>query len=256
MFLRPCYRKKNGKRHAYWALVESYRTARGPRQRIVAYLGQLEEPKRRGVKHAAGQADPPSLFDPADAEYVEVDVKRVRVDRCLDFGGPWLGLQILQKLDLPDFLDEIMPPGREDVPWPMMAAVLVLCRLCQPSSELHIAEHLYKHTAIADLLGVPAEKINEDRLYRALDRILEHKDALQIFLKNRLGSLFDLEIRPAAVRRDQHVLRGPGQGQPQGPARLQPRQDGATASRSASAWSSPRKACRWATKSSPATAAT
>jgi hypothetical protein len=75
----------------------------------------------------------------------------------------------------------------------MMAAVLVLCRLCQPSSELHIAEHLYKHTAIADLLGVPVDKINDDRLYRALDRILEHKDALQIFLKNRLGSLFDLE---------------------------------------------------------------
>jgi len=193
MFLRPCYRKKNGKRHAYWALVESYRTARGPRQRVVAYLGQVDSATRRGVKRAGGQVDAPSLFAPDDAEYVEVDVKRVRVERCLDFGGPWLGWQILQKLDLPDFLDEIMPPGREQVPWPMMAAVLVLCRLCEPSSELHIAEHLYKHTALADLLGIPVEKINEDRLYRALDRILEHKDALQVFLKNRLGSLFDLE---------------------------------------------------------------
>lgn len=193
MFLRPCYRKKNGKRHAYWALVESYRTARGPRQRVVAYLGHLDEPKRRGVKRAAGQADLPSLFEPAEPEYVEVDVKRVRVERCLDFGGPWLGQQILQKLDLADFLAEVMPPGREEVPWPMMAAVLVLCRLCSPSSELHIAEHLYEHTAIADLLGVPAEKINEQRLYRALDKLLEHKDALQVFLKHRLGSLFDLE---------------------------------------------------------------
>ena len=53
MFIRPCYRKKNGKRHAYWALVESYRTERGPRQRVVAYLGQLEDAKRRGVKRAA-----------------------------------------------------------------------------------------------------------------------------------------------------------------------------------------------------------
>ena len=53
MFIRPCYRKKNGKRHAYWALVESYRTDRGPRQRIVAYLGQLKDTKRRGVKRAA-----------------------------------------------------------------------------------------------------------------------------------------------------------------------------------------------------------
>jgi len=76
---------------------------------------------------------------------------------------------------------------------PTVAAVLVLCRLCDPSSELHIAEHLYKNSAIADLLGVPAEKVNDDRLYRALDRLLVHKDALQIFLKNRLGSLFDIE---------------------------------------------------------------
>ncbi|MCK4283419.1 MAG: IS1634 family transposase [Candidatus Brocadiae bacterium] len=195
MFLKPCYRTKNGKRHAYWALVESYRTARGPRHRVVAYLGQAAEPKRRGVKRAAGgrASRCPSLFDEAAAEWVEVDVKRLRVERCLDFGGPWLGLQILRRLELIDFLEEIMPAAREEIPWPLMATVLVLCRLCQPSSELHIAEHLYKHTAIADLLGIPPEKINEQRLYRALDKLLVHKEALQIFLKNRLGNLFDLE---------------------------------------------------------------
>jgi len=193
MFVRPCYRRKNGKRHAYWALVESYRTARGPRQRVVAYLGQAEERKRRGVKRAAGQAETPSLFGAAEPQYVEVDVKRIRVERCLDFGGPWLGLQIFRKLGLPDFLDETIPPGREEIPWSRMAAVLVLCRLCDPSSELHIAEHLYRQTAMADLLGVPADKINDDRLYRALDKLLVHKDALEVFLKNRLGCLFDLE---------------------------------------------------------------
>jgi transposase len=193
MFLKPCHRMKNGKRHAYWSLVESYRTPRGPRHRVVAYLGELDEPSRRGVQRAVGQAAPRSLFDPAEPEYVEVDVKGVRVERCRDFGGPWLGLEILRKLDLPDFLDEIMPSGREEVPWPMMAAVLVLCRLCDPSSELHIAEHLYKHTAIAELLGIPAEKVNDDRLYRALDHLIAHKDALQIFMKNQLGNLFDLE---------------------------------------------------------------
>ena len=193
MFIRPCYRTKNGKRHAYWALVESYRTARGPRQRVVAYLGDAPNPRRRGVRRAAGGRDQPSLFDQATAEWVQVDVKRLRVERCLDFGGPWLGLQLLRKLEVLEFLEEIMPAGREEVPWPLMAAVLVLCRLCKPSSELHIAEHLYKHTAIADLLGIPAEKINEQRLYRALDTVLVHKGALQIFLKNRLGSLFDLE---------------------------------------------------------------
>jgi transposase len=193
MFLRRCYRRKNGKPHAYWALVESYRSARGPRQRIVAYLGQVDALTRRKVKAAAGQADEPSLFDPDGPAYAEVDLKKVRVERCLDFGGPWLGLQILKKLDALDFLEDIMPPGREEVPWPLMAAVLVLCRLCRPSSELHIAEHLYERTALGDLLGIPADKINDDRLYRALDRVLLHKDALQIFLKNRLGSLFDLK---------------------------------------------------------------
>ena len=193
MFIRPCYRRKSGKQHAYWALVESYRTARGPRQRVVAYLGDAPNPRRRGVRRAAGGGDQPSLFDQATAEWVDVDVKRLRVERCLDFGGPWLGLQLLRKLRLLEFLEEIMPAGREEVPWPLMAAVLVLCRLCKPSSELHIAEHLYEHTAIADLLGIPPEKINEQRLYRALDAVLVHKGALQVFLKNRLGSLFDLE---------------------------------------------------------------
>jgi len=86
-----------------------------------------------------------------------------------------------------------MPSGREGVPWPVMAAVLVLCRLCRPSSKLHIAEHLYERTALGDLLGVPAGKINDDRLYRALDRVVFHKEALQIFLKNQLGNLFDLK---------------------------------------------------------------
>jgi len=160
---------------------------------VVAYLGQMAKPKRRGVERAAGGKAAPPLFDDAVAEWVEVDVKRLRVERCLDFGGPWLALQLLRRLELIDFLEEIMPVSRAEVPWPLMAAVLVLCRWCRPSSELYIAEHLYKHTAIADLLGIPSRKINEQRLYRALDKVLVHREALQIFLKNRLGSLFDLK---------------------------------------------------------------
>jgi len=195
MFLRPCYRKKNGKPHAYWALVESYRTARGPRQRVVAYLGQIEKPKQLGIQQAARKTRERqhSLFDQVEPEWVDVDVNRLRVERCLDFGAPWIGLEVLQRLGLIEFLGKVMPAGREEIPWPMIAMVLVLCRLCHPSSELHIAEHLYKHTAIGDLLGVSADKINGQRLYRALDRLLVHKEALEAFLKNRLGSLFDLE---------------------------------------------------------------
>jgi transposase len=153
----------------------------------------MNESARRGVKAAAGQAGASTLFDQTGGSCAEVDVRKVRVERCLDFGGPWLGWEILKKLDLLDVLDKIMPSGREEIPWPLMAAVLVLCRLCEPSSELRLVEHLYKQTALADLLGVPADKINEHRVYRALDHVVFHKEALQTFLKNQVGHLFDLK---------------------------------------------------------------
>src|SRR5512139_695779 len=136
MFIRPCYRRKNGKRHAYWALMESYRTERGPRQRVVAYLGQLEEPDREGVKRTAeGKrgARQKRFFDGVRPSWVEVDVKRVRVENRRDFGGPWLGLQLVEQLGLKDFFQGVMPAGQEDIPWSLMALVLVLCRLCHPS---------------------------------------------------------------------------------------------------------------------------
>jgi transposase len=196
MFIRPNYRTKNGKRHAYWALMESYRTERGPRQRVVAYLGQLDEAHRMGVHQAAvgtAGAHQKRLFDDTRPTWVEVDVKRVRVENRRAFGGPWLGLELLDAVGLKEFLARTMPRGEEDVPWSLMALVLILCRLCEPSSELHISEHIYTHSALADLLGIPPEKINEQRLYRALDALLPHKEALEVFLKNRLGELFGLE---------------------------------------------------------------
>jgi transposase len=196
MFIRPCYRRKDGKRHAYWALMESYRTERGPRQRVVAYLGQLDEPHRLGVKEAAeGKQGPRQkrLFDDVRPQWVEVDVKRLRVENRKDFGGPWLGLELIDQLGLKEFLDRTIPTGREEVSWSLMALVLVLCRLCNPSSELHIAEHFYAQSALPDLLGIPPEKINEQRLYRALDALLPHKESLEVFLKKRLGDLFGLE---------------------------------------------------------------
>jgi transposase len=201
MFIRPCYRKKNGKRHAYWALVESYRTGRGPRQRVVAYLGQLKDAKRRGVKGAAeGNQKTPyqqlQLFGPdaqLEPEWVEIDTAHVRVENQLDFGGPWLAWELMRTLQLDKLFESVMPRGGEDIPWARMASVLAICRLCNPSSELFIAEHYYRNTALPELLGIPAEKINQQRLYRALDKLLPHKEALEKHLKQRLGSLFDLK---------------------------------------------------------------
>lgn len=199
MFLRPHFRTVDGQRHAYWALVESVRTERGPRQRVVAYLGGLDAAGRLGVQQAAdptsGTSDQPSLFDD-DApppRYVRVDVSKVRVENCREFGGPWLAWQVIQRLGLDEFLDRTIPRGDEHIRWSVMSLVLVIARLCHPSSELHIAEHFYRQTALADILGVPDAKVNDARLYRTLDALLPHKEALETFLKNRLGELFGLE---------------------------------------------------------------
>jgi transposase len=199
MFLRPHYRTVDGKRHAYWALVESVRTERGPRQRVVAYLGGLDEAGRLGVQQAAqpnsGGDEQPSLFDQESTEprYVNVDVSKVRVENCREFGGPWLVWQLIRRLGLDAFLQKAMPHGEEEIRWSVMSLVLVIARLCRPSSELHIAEHFYRQTALSDILGVPDAKVNDARLYRTLDALLPHKAALETFLKNRLGELFGLE---------------------------------------------------------------
>jgi transposase len=194
MFIRQCYRQKNGKRHGYWALVESYRTASGPRQRVVSYLGQVDESLRHGVHRVAtGKDNQRLLFDDVEPQWVEVDVNNIRVENCLDFGGPWLALELIRRLGVTELFEHLMPAGREEVPWSLMSLVLVTARLCEPSSELHIAEHFYKDTALCDILGVSTDKINDDRLYRVLDQLLPHKQAFEIHLKERMGELFDLE---------------------------------------------------------------
>ena len=194
MYLRRCYRKKQNERHAYWALVESDRTARGPRQRVVAYLGEMDEGGRIGVQQAAQpKLEQPNLFDQVEPQWVEVDLKRVRVECARQFGGVWLGYELLQRLGLIQLLAEQLAIGREDIPWATMSMVLVLARWCDPSSELHLAEQGYESMALADLLGVPADKVNHDRLYGTLDRILPHKDALEKHLQQCLGELFQIE---------------------------------------------------------------
>ena len=176
--------------------MESYRTARGPRQRVVAWLGELDEQGRLGVKQCAepaGGGEQRNLFEKTKPEWIEVDLERVAVERSRKFGGVWLGFELLRRVGLTEFLAATLPVGREDVPWGVMAMVLVLGRLCDASSELRLAEQIYASTALDEVLGVPPEKVNEDRLYRALDRLLPHKEALEKHLKQRLGELFALD---------------------------------------------------------------
>jgi transposase len=197
MYLKRCGQTRLTRKGIYWELVESYRTERGPRQRIVSYLGNIGETGRLGVQQAArGNIGSwqSRLFDEAgEPEWVEVDARRVHAERVQDFGGYWLGLVVADKLGLISLLERLLPEGRADVPWSMMALTLVLMRLSEPSSELRIAEHLYERSSLVDLLGIPTDKVNDDRLYRALDSLLPHKVGLEVYLKERLGTLFDLE---------------------------------------------------------------
>ena len=204
MYLRRYERGKNGKKHSYWALVESYRTGRGSRQRIVAYLGELKPSEQNGWaqlgRRLDGKARPqPSLFDPpvadepADDEPVLVDLKGVRFERLRDFGPVWLALGLWRLLGLDVLFQGLLPRGREDVPWPVTAAILVIARFCRPSSELFIEHTWYRSSALEDLLGVPIDKVHTDRLYAGLDQVLPHKAALEKHLQERLGILFDLK---------------------------------------------------------------
>jgi Transposase DDE domain len=198
MYLRHTTVTKNGKSHTYWRLVRSVRTGNRVRQQTVAQLGELDASGRVRARALAeaivGVERQPGLFDdPAATEAVTVDLRRLRLERGRRFGDVWLGLRLWQALDLDAVLERWLPPGREDVPWAKMAAVLVLARFCEPSSELHIAEDWFRRTALGDLLGIADDKVNDDRLYRALDQVLPQKILLEFHLKQRLGELFGLE---------------------------------------------------------------
>jgi transposase len=211
MFIRQCMHVVNGRREAYWALVESYRTARGPRQRVVAWLGKIDEAGRLGVQQAAEESGADraprngfsgrrqrSMFLDAAAEtpeprWVEINAAGVRVENCRQFGGPWLALELIRRLRLDEFLQHALPPGRERVPWSLSALILVVARLLEPASELYTAEQWYPKTALPELLGVPVECVDDNRLYRALDALLPQQEALQKHLKQQLGNLFALE---------------------------------------------------------------
>jgi len=181
--------------HYYWALIESHRTARGPRQRTVAWLGQMDKAGRLGIQYAAEnkKSHQRELFDDTEPLWVETDIKKIRVENVRDFGGVWLGLEVMKRLQLDSFIEDVLHQGRAAVPWSQMIQAMILLRLVSPSSELHIAERLYGASALEYLLGVPQHKVNDARLYRALDKLLPHKKELEMFLKERLGTLFNLE---------------------------------------------------------------
>ena len=208
MFLRRYQRTKDGKRHTYFALVESVRTDRGPRQRVVAQLGELSADQqhrwaRTAVFHTGhGDGGQLKLFDdasiPEGADTARVRLGKVGWTNARNFGDVWLGLELWRKLKLDRIVARHLPAGRATVPAASMVAIEVLSRLCigqgGPTSELALAESGYRRTALEELLGVPDEQVTKDRLYRTLDDLLSAKDGIEAELKEELGTLFSLSF--------------------------------------------------------------
>ena len=201
MYLRHTTRRKDGKTHVYWQLVRSVRHGRKVRQETVAHLGELDAKGRaraallaRKISGRASDSLQGRLFEPnAPVEAAAVRLDAVRMERSRSFGAVWLGWVLWHSLKLDELLEGLLPRGRETVSWADVIAILAIGRLCEPSSELHVAERWYRTTALEDLFGIASERLYEERLYRTLDRLLPHKQAIEAHLVKRFGELFELD---------------------------------------------------------------
>jgi transposase len=200
MYLRHTTRSKDGKRYTYWRLVRSVRNGRKVRQETVAYLGELDVAGRTKAKTLAreivgtGKAGrQQELFGEKAPESFAVQLDGIHVERNRSFGNVWLGHLLWRALRFDELFGELLPRRHEAVSWADLIEILVIGRLCEPSSELHVAEQWYRTTALKDLLGVDEEQIYHVRLYRTLDHLLPHKEAIEKHLVARLGELFKID---------------------------------------------------------------
>jgi transposase len=198
MYLRHTTIRKDGKVHRYWRVVRSVRVGRRVIQQTVAQLGELDERGRIEARllsqRLVGAPEQAALFDDGSGQVaVPVRLKGLRIERSRRFGDVYLALALWRGVGLEELCGRLLPAGKERIAWSKMAAVLVAARLCEPSSELHIAEDWYRRTALCDLLQLGDEEVNKDRLYRALDHLLAHKAALEAHLAQRCGELFSTQ---------------------------------------------------------------
>lgn len=206
MFLRINRKRVNGESYEYWTLCESYRTERGPRQRVVATLGKLtEEDLTAGWEHMEGLLDgrkpgpvQGELFTenckPSASRWEMADLNNMSVERVRDFGSVFLAMALWRRLDLHKLLLDLIPQGKEEIPWAEVAAVLTAGKFCGQASELAIAEHWYCRTAMDEITGIEPALVNDDRLYRALDQLLPRKDALCEHLMKRYKQWFGVRF--------------------------------------------------------------
>jgi hypothetical protein len=208
MFLRSTIRKKDGKDHRYYSIVENRRVSSGKTlQRTVLYLGEINDRQESAWRKSLAVFDEDrrssralSLF-PEDREIPtdSIDTLQVRLSdlelrRARPFGNYWLGCELWRQLGLDIFWQQRLPNGRESVGWEKVLQLLVVNRLIDPGSELHVHRQWFLASAMDELLGVDFAVAEKDRLYRCLDRLLAHKQELFVWLKQKWADLFHAEF--------------------------------------------------------------
>ena len=220
MFLRSSVVKKSGKSYRYWKLVENVRTDAGPRQRVVAHLGDLSnftaadwqalarrmgEPEmaaalERRVQQGGRSGRPPkwTIQDRAasasDADVVSIRLSETSWREPVAFGDVYTALVLWKRLGLAELLGERMNDSVAKVSWSMVAALIAVNRLVEPMPEWPMVRW-WQRTALPQLLGIPLGAINDDRLYRCLDLVLPHKQAIEERIAGVGQSLFGQSYR-------------------------------------------------------------
>src|SRR6266700_4009203 len=210
MFLRSTNRKKDGKDHRYFSIVENRRLPGDKTvQRTVLYLGEINDQQQAAWRKTLDVFDEDeqcytsmSLF-PDDREIaadaldsVQVKLSGLELRRPRMFGNCWLACQLWQQLGLDEFWQERLPEGREGVSWEKVLQLLVVNRLLDPGSEFRVHRQWFVDSAMDELLETDFAVAEKDRLYRCLDRVMKHKQELFVWLKQKWSDLFhaDFEV--------------------------------------------------------------
>jgi len=204
MFLRHKTRRKDGKEHRYWSIVENRRVAGGRTvQRHVLYLGEINDSQRaawcqtiEAFDEGGRQTRQIALFPedraaPAlDCDVVHVRLSDLRLRRPRQWGACWLACHVWDQLQLDEFWSTRLPASRQGIRWLNVLKTLVGYRLVDPGSEWRLHRQWYEQSAMGDLLGEDFAIVGKDNLYRCLDKLLAHKPDLFGFLQQRWKTLF------------------------------------------------------------------
>ena len=208
MFLRAKTRLKDGKEHRYWSIVENRRTqGNGIVQRQVLYLGEINDNQKAGwcktievLQEGEPQLKRMAIFpeDRAvpvmDCDIVQIRLSELQLYRPRQWGACWLTCQLWGQLRLDDFWSDKLTTSRQGTRWLNVFKTLVCYRLIDPGSEWRLHRQWYEQSALADLLGEDFGLVQIDKLYRCLDKLLAHKQALFSFLRQRWQALFDVRF--------------------------------------------------------------